>query len=133
MRRVVCLVVILMLLLCTGCNGFQPVTFPSFGGQSAHGGEDAEDVVYAVEDTEYVYELNAIPIAHEYKAVGLVYETIPIQGKATVYDDRIFIYTLDKNDDSGHLLEYTAEGIEVETIVDPILYGRLKEFITKEC
>ena len=30
-------------------------------------------------------------------------------------------------------VDYTAEGIEVETIVDPILYGRLKEYITKEC
>ncbi len=30
-------------------------------------------------------------------------------------------------------VEYTAEGIEVETVVDPILYGRLKEYITKEC
>ena len=30
-------------------------------------------------------------------------------------------------------VEYTADGIEVETIVDPILYGRLKEFVTKEC
>ena len=29
--------------------------------------------------------------------------------------------------------EYTGEGIVVETIVDPILYGRLKEYITKEC
>jgi GTP-binding protein HflX len=28
--------------------------------------------------------------------------------------------------------EYTAEGIQVETIVDPILYGRLKDYITKE-
>ena len=28
--------------------------------------------------------------------------------------------------------EYTGEGIEVETIVDPILYGRLKAYITKE-
>ena len=28
--------------------------------------------------------------------------------------------------------EYTAEGIRVETIVDPILYGRLKEYIVKE-
>ena len=28
--------------------------------------------------------------------------------------------------------DYTAEGIVVETIVDPILYGRVKEFITKE-
>ena len=28
--------------------------------------------------------------------------------------------------------EYTGEGIEVETIVDPILYGRLKDYITKE-
>ena len=28
---------------------------------------------------------------------------------------------------------YTAEGIAVETIVDPILYGRLREYITKEC
>ena len=30
-------------------------------------------------------------------------------------------------------VDYTAEGILVETVVDPILYGRLKEFITKEC
>ena len=30
-------------------------------------------------------------------------------------------------------VDYTAEGIAVEAIVDPILYGRLKEYITKEC
>ena len=30
-------------------------------------------------------------------------------------------------------VEYTGEGIVVETVVDPILYGRVKEFITKEC
>jgi GTP-binding protein HflX len=30
-------------------------------------------------------------------------------------------------------VDYTAEGIQVETIVDPILYGRLKGYITKEC
>ena len=29
-------------------------------------------------------------------------------------------------------VEYTAEGIEVETIVDPILYGRLKDYIIVE-
>ena len=29
--------------------------------------------------------------------------------------------------------EYTGEGIAVETIVDEILYGRLREYITKEC
>ena len=29
-------------------------------------------------------------------------------------------------------VDYTGEGIEVETIVDPILYGRLREYITKE-
>ena len=29
-------------------------------------------------------------------------------------------------------VEYTGEGIVVETIVDPILYGRLKDYITKE-
>ena len=28
--------------------------------------------------------------------------------------------------------EYTGDGIQVETIVDPILYGRLKEYIVKE-
>ena len=28
--------------------------------------------------------------------------------------------------------EYTGEGIQVETIVDPILYGRLKDYIIKE-
>ena len=30
-------------------------------------------------------------------------------------------------------VEYTGEGIVVETVLDPILYGRLKEFITEEC
>lgn len=30
-------------------------------------------------------------------------------------------------------VEYTGEGIQVETIVDPILYGRLRDYITKEC
>ena len=30
-------------------------------------------------------------------------------------------------------VEYTAEGIEIETIIDDILYGRLKDYITKEC
>jgi len=29
-------------------------------------------------------------------------------------------------------VEYTGEGIAVETVVDPILYGRLKDYITKE-
>ena len=29
-------------------------------------------------------------------------------------------------------VEYTGEGIVVETIVDPILYGRIKDYITKE-
>ena len=30
-------------------------------------------------------------------------------------------------------VDYTGEGIVVETILDPILYGRLKEYVTKEC
>ena len=30
-------------------------------------------------------------------------------------------------------VDYTAEGIVVETIVDPILYGKLSQYITKEC
>ena len=30
-------------------------------------------------------------------------------------------------------IDYTADGIEIETIVDEILSGRLKEYITKEC
>jgi GTP-binding protein HflX len=29
--------------------------------------------------------------------------------------------------------DYTGDGIVVETVVDPILYGRLKDYITKEC
>ena len=29
-------------------------------------------------------------------------------------------------------VDYTGEGIVVDTIVDPILYGRIKDFITKE-
>ncbi|MBP3674039.1 MAG: GTPase HflX [Oscillospiraceae bacterium] len=30
-------------------------------------------------------------------------------------------------------VDYTGEGIEIETILDEILYGRLREYITKEC
>ena len=30
-------------------------------------------------------------------------------------------------------VEYTDKGILVDTVVDPILYGRLKDYITKEC
>ena len=30
-------------------------------------------------------------------------------------------------------VDYTAEGIAIETIIDDILYGRLREYITKEC
>ena len=30
-------------------------------------------------------------------------------------------------------VDYTGEGIVVETVVDPILYGRLRDYITKEC
>ena len=30
-------------------------------------------------------------------------------------------------------VDYTADGIEVETIVDPILYGKVRDFIVKEC
>ena len=30
-------------------------------------------------------------------------------------------------------VDYTGEGIEVEAVVDEILYGRLKEYIVKEC
>ena len=30
-------------------------------------------------------------------------------------------------------VDYTGDGIVVQTVVDPILYGRLKEYITKEC
>lgn len=30
-------------------------------------------------------------------------------------------------------VDYTGEGIVVETVVDPILYGRLRAYITKEC
>ena len=30
-------------------------------------------------------------------------------------------------------VEYTDEGIEVETVLDAILYGRLREYVVKEC
>ena len=30
-------------------------------------------------------------------------------------------------------VDYTGEGIEIETILDEIMYGRLKSYITKEC
>ena len=30
-------------------------------------------------------------------------------------------------------VEYTADGIEVDAVLDDILYGRLREYVTKEC
>jgi len=30
-------------------------------------------------------------------------------------------------------VDYTAEGIAIETVLDEILFGRLKEYVTKEC
>ena len=30
-------------------------------------------------------------------------------------------------------VDYTAEGIEMEVVLDDILYGRLRQFVTKEC
>ena len=42
------------------------------------------------------------------------------------------VETLDSNA-QGKSVDYTCEGIVVETVVDAILYGRLKDYITKEC
>ena len=43
--------------------------------------------------------------------------------------------TLDTLHNNAQVLnvEYTEKGILVDTVVDPILYGRLKDYITKEC
>ena len=30
-------------------------------------------------------------------------------------------------------VDYTADGIEIETVLDDILYGRLRDYVTKEC
>ena len=30
-------------------------------------------------------------------------------------------------------VDYSADGIEIETILDEILYGRLKDYVKKEC
>ena len=43
--------------------------------------------------------------------------------------------TLDTLHSNAQVLnvEYTEKGVLVDTVVDPILYGRLKDYITKEC
>ena len=30
-------------------------------------------------------------------------------------------------------VDYTADGIEIETVLNDILYGRLRDYVTKEC
>ena len=37
------------------------------------------------------------------------------------------------NNAKVHSVDYTGDGIVVDTVIDEILYGRLKEYITKEC
>lgn len=32
-----------------------------------------------------------------------------------------------------HSVEYTPEGIEIDTVLDDILYGRLRGYVVKEC
>ena len=48
------------------------------------------------------------------------------------YSQGGLVDTLHKN---AHVksVDYTGDGIVVETVLDPILYGRLKDYITKEC
>ena len=43
--------------------------------------------------------------------------------------------TLDTLHNNAQVLgvDYTEKGILVDAVVDPILYGRLKDYITKEC
>jgi len=30
-------------------------------------------------------------------------------------------------------VEYTGDGIVIDTVLDEILYGRMKKYVTKEC
>ena len=79
---------------------------------SAATGEGMEDLLKAIE-TALGHSRHHIVVRLPYSMGGMV-ETL--HSSAQVLN-----------------VEYTAEGIEVETVVDPILYGKLRDFIVKEC
>ena len=113
MKRVVCLVVVLMLLLCCGCNGFQPVAFPSFGGQNVEV-KDTPETEWNTnfEDVEFVYELKRLTIDED----DIFYNNaLHEQSKATVYDDQIFLYTIEgfADDKTETLHVFGADGTPI--------------------
>ena len=79
---------------------------------SAATGEGMEDLLKAIE-TALGHSRHHIVVRLPYSMGGMV-ETL--HSSAQVLN-----------------VEYTAEGIEAETVVDPILYGKLRDFIVKEC
>ena len=79
---------------------------------SAAKGEGMEKLLKAIEDT----------LGHSRHHVVL---TLP-------YSMGGMVDTLHSSAQVLHM-DYTAEGIEAEVILDPILYGKLQKYITKEC
>ena len=78
---------------------------------SAKGGEGMEELLKAIE-TALGHSRHHVTVTLPYSMGGMV---------QTLHDSAKVIS-----------LEYTGEGIEAEVILDPILYGRLRDYITKE-
>ena len=78
---------------------------------SAARGEGMEDLLRAIE-TALEHSRHHVLVTLPYSMGGMV-ETLHSGAQVNAVD-------------------YTGEGIVVDTVLDPILYGRLKEFITKE-
>ena len=79
---------------------------------SAKQGEGMEELLHAIE--------NALGHSRHQITVTLPYA---MGGMVETLHDNAQVLSVD----------YTADGIVVETVVDEILYGRLKSYITKEC
>ena len=78
---------------------------------SARSGQGMEDLLQAIE-TALGHSRHHVTVTWPYSMGGMV-ETL--HSSAQVRNT-----------------EYTGEGIVVETILDPILYGKLKDYVTKE-
>ena len=89
-RRMLLVCLAAMLFLCTGCKA-KPVVFPPIPSGGGSGGADDDEII-EYENVDYVYELFRLPVDADDIYIDVHMHD---RGRAAVYDDQIFLYTID--------------------------------------
>ncbi len=89
-RRMLLVCLAAMLFLCTGCKA-KPVVFPPIPSGGGSGGADDDEII-EYENVDYVYELFRLPVDADDIYIDVHMHD---RGRAAVYDDQIYLYTID--------------------------------------